>query len=1027
MGRARTRAGFWVASVLACCACAFALNPSLDVSQYAHTAWKVRDGFVKGGLTSIAQTPDGYLWLGTEFGLVRFDGVRAAPWRPPQNQHLPPGTIFSLLVTQDGTLWIGAKGLASWKDGKLTRYPELAEHFVFALREDREGTVWVAGAAVPPAPGKLCAIRSGGVNCHGDDGGLGDLVAALYEDVKGNLWVGVRNGLWRWKPGPPKFYSLPPAPNGIQAISEDHDGSLLLGWKDGIYRFVDGQTHAYSLQGASPQFRAHKTLRDRNGGLWIGTEVGGLVHMHRGRTDTFLPIDGLSGNAVTALFEDREGSIWVCTEGGLDRFRDFAVGTFTVKQRLTNDLVGSVLADRDGGLWLGTYDGLNRWEHGQLTIPETGSARRDGKLNGSYGNSLFQDERGRIWVSTLRELGYLEDGRFTSIKGVPGGNMLSIAQDSGGNVWVINEHVGLFRISPQNDVQHIPWSDLGHKDHASVLTSDRTKGGLWIGFFLGGIAYFSDGQVRAYYTAPDGLGAGSVSDFHFDDDGTLWISTEGGLSRLRNNRVATLTSKNGLPCDTVHWAMEDDDRSFWLYTACGLVRIARSELDAWAADAETKQNATRAIRVTVFDSSDGVRSLPHAGHYHPLVAKTPDGRLWFLPWDGVSVIDPRHLPINRVPPPVHIEKIAADGKTYDASNAVSLPAHVRDVSIDYTALSLVDPEKIHFRYKLEGQDPDWREVVNDRQVQYSNLAPRHYTFRVMACNNSGVWNEAGTFLDFSIAPAYYQTTWFRVSCVAVLLVLLWGIYRLRVRELQHEFAIGLEARVNERTRIARELHDTLLQNFHGLMFQFQAASNLMLRRPDEAKRSLDDAIDETKKALAESRDAIQGLRSEPIAEGNIAELLMSTSRELANADGSEHQPVFDLVEEGERRTLSPTVSSDICRIALELMRNAYQHAHASRIEAEIRYGDSMFRLRIRDDGKGIEPKVLKEGGRVGHWGLRGLRERADRIGAHLDLWSEPGRGTEVQLLVPASVAYESFRDSYRAKLVQKVKSRAHRS
>src|ERR1700722_14366464 len=251
-----------------------------------------------------------------------------------------------------------------------------------------------------------------------------------------------------------------------------------------------------------------------------------------------------------------------------------------------------------------------------------------------------------------------------------------------------------------------------------------------------------------------------------------------------------------------------------------------------------------------------------------------------------------------------------------------------------------------------------------------------------------------------------------------------GLYQLRLRQLARQYNMRLEERVSERTRIARELHDTLLQSFHGLMFQVQAASNLMLRRPDEAKRSLDDAIDETKKALAESRDAIQGLRSEPIAKGNLAELLMSTSRELADANGSEDQPVVDLIEEGERRTLSPTVSNDISRIALELMRNAYQHAHAHRIEAEIRYGDSMFRLRIRDDGQGIEPKVLKEGGRLGHWGLRGVRERADRIGARLEVWSEPGNGTEVQLLVPAAIAYESFHDSYRAKLVQKVKSRA---
>jgi len=312
-------------------------------------------------------------------------------------------------------------------------------------------------------------------------------------------------------------------------------------------------------------------------------------------------------------------------------------------------------------------------------------------------------------------------------------------------------------------------------------------------------------------------------------------------------------------------------------------------------------------------------------------------------------------------------------------------------------------------------------------VSYRNLSPGSYHFSVNATDTDGVWSDAVAATEFTILPAFYQTQWFRSLCVILFLATLAGLYQLRLRQLARQYNMRLEERVSERTRIARELHDTLLQSFHGLMFQVQAASNLMLRRPDEAKRSLDDAIDETKKALAESRDAIQGLRSEPIAKGNLAELLMSTSRELADANGSEDQPVVDLIEEGERRTLSPTVSNDISRIALELMRNAYQHAHAHRIEAEIRYGDSMFRLRIRDDGQGIEPKVLKEGGRLGHWGLRGVRERADRIGARLEVWSEPGNGTEVQLLVPAAIAYESFHDSYRAKLVQKVKSRAKRS
>ena len=775
-----------VAILVACCACAFALDPALEVSQYAHSAWKIRDGFAKGTIFSIAQKPDGYLWLGTEFGLLRFDGVRAVPWQPPGNQHLPPGTIYSLLLDRHGTLWIGAKGLASWNEGKLTQYPELANQYIFALREDREGTVWAGGVGVASASGKLCAIRSARVHCYGDDGSLGPGVVALYEDRNGNLWAGVKDGLWRWKPSPPKFYSLPSELNGIRAIGEDADGALLIGWKGEIHRFVDGKPQPYSVRGFSHQFRANRILSDRDGGLWFTTADHGVVHIHHGKMDAFSVSDGLSGDDVYALFEDREGNIWVSTLEGLDRFRGLAVATLTAKQGLSRALVGSIVADKDGSVWLATYAGLNRWDHGQITIPRTGSAKQDGKLNGSDPNSLFQDDHGRIWVSTPRELGYLENGRFTPMPGVPGGQMLSITQDTAGNLWVINEQVGLFRISPQNNVRKILVSDLGHKDHASVLAPDGSQGGLWIGFFLGGIAHLSDGQIRASFTAADGLGTGRVSDFYFDDDGTLWVSTEGGLSRLKNNRVATLTSRNGLPCDAVHWAMEDDDHSMWLYTACGLVRIDRSELDAWAAAADKTRNTNLPIRVTVFDNSDGVRSLSSPGHFHPQVVKASDGKLWFLPWDGVSVIDPHHIPFNKLPPPVHIEQIAADGKTYDVSNGLPLPPNVRDLEVDYTALSLVAPEKIRFRYKLEGRDGDWQDAGNRRQAFYTDLPPRHYRFRVVACNNSGVWNEEGAVLDFAVAPAYYQTNWFRALCAAAFLALLWALYRLRVQQLRNE-------------------------------------------------------------------------------------------------------------------------------------------------------------------------------------------------------------------------------------------------
>ena len=358
--------------------------------------------------------------------------------------------------------------------------------------------------------------------------------------------------------------------------------------------------------------------------------------------------------------------------------------------------------------------------------------------------------------------------------------MHSIAEDSAGNLWISDQDHGLFHLLGGSVVEQIPWASWDVRTMPLSLLADPVQGGLWLGFFQGGVAYFKDGQIRASYTAADGLGKGHVSDLQLDPDGTLWAATEGGLSRVKDGRVATLTSKNGLPCDTVHWVMEDDDHSVWLYMACGLVRIARPELDAWVADPK------RTIQVTVFDSSDGVRSHSTTSGYSPHVAKSPDGKLWFLPLDGVSVIDPRHLAFNKLPPPVHIEQVIADGKSYDASSGLRLPPLVRDLDIDYTGLSFVAPEKVLFRYKLEGWDRDWQNAGNRRQAFYTNLAPGKYRFRVTACNNSGVWNEAGTCLDFSIAPAYWQTTWFRALCVAIFLALVWVAYRARVRQLRRQ-------------------------------------------------------------------------------------------------------------------------------------------------------------------------------------------------------------------------------------------------
>ena len=520
------------------------------------------------------------------------------------------------------------------------------------------------------------------------------------------------------------------------------------------------------------------------------------MHLHHGRADVFSQADGLSGDLVTSLFEDREGNVWVATLGGLDRFRNYAVTTYAQHEGFaTIPGRGSVVAGKDGSIWMGTNDGLRVWNHGEVTIygkaddhesqsrtvwsPVRYMASRG--LGDHLAVSVFADNAGRILVSTPYAFGYMENGEFVSIRGVPGGVVTSVAQDGQGDLWIANEDQGLLRLSKDGTVQQISWASIGHRDGAQSLAADRSTGGLWLGFDEGGVAYFSDGQIKETYGRAEGLGSGRVSALRIETDDTVWAATEDGLSRIKNGRVLTLTSKNGLPCDAIHWITQDENHSFWLNMTCGLVRIARSELDAWATDSRRK------IQPTVFDSSDGVSNAPVGLHAGSQVIWSSDGKMWFQGFSGgASVIDPQHLPSNKIPPPVHIERLTADGKTYDASNGIRLPPRIRDLKIDYTALSFVAPEKVQFRYILEGQDRTWREVANDREVQYSNLPPGDYVFRVTAANNSGVWNQAGTSLHFSIAPAYYQTNWFRALCVAAFLGLLGGAYQLRVRQLRNQ-------------------------------------------------------------------------------------------------------------------------------------------------------------------------------------------------------------------------------------------------
>ena len=1006
---------------LACCSYASALNPSLQVNQYVHKAWTIREGFFKSKTLCIAQTPDGYLWIGTDSGLVRFDGVRIVEWQPPAGEHLPSNFIRSLLAGRDGTLWIGTnRGLASWKAGKLTPYPSLASHDIQPLYQDREGTVW---AGLPKRPSlSVCAIRSGSSECSAEDAKFGLIPGAIYEDSRGNLWVETETGLWRWKPGPPTLYPMKEGP-GPGGLTEAAGGDILIATPMGLKQFSGGRIEAYPVLGGMP-FPARGLLRDRDGGLWVGTIDRGLLHIYNGRTDVFARSNGLSDDFILSLFEDREGNIWVATTQGLDRFRDPAVATISTEQGLSSSVVLSVLATGDGNVWVGTQKGLNQWNDGRIAVYRRPSGRQ------SFAAPRFQDSAGQIWVSGAygtEPIDSFEKGGFLPIKALPPGPVpWSItgnnAGDNAGNVW-ISRGDGLFHLTKGPSAERIAWATLGRQDSALALMPDPDDGGLWLGPGIpgkGGVAYFKDGRVRQSYSTADGLGNGRVEALQFDRDRAVWAATEGGLSRIKNGRIATLTSRNGLPCDAAHWMMEDDEHSVWVYLACGLVRIARSDLDAWARDPK------RTVPTTVFDASDGVTSFALGTLFNPQVSKAADGRIWFVSGDGVSVIDPRHIPFNSLLPPVHVEEITADRKTHwqnlsgVAASNLRLPKLSRDLQIGYTALSLVAPEKIRFKYKLEGHDNDWVDAGSRREAFYNDLQPRSYRFRVIASNNNGAWNEAGDSFDFSIAPAYYQTRWFQAACMAASLGILWALHRYRLHQIASQFRIQLEARVGERTRIARDLHDTLLQSFQGLLLRFQVVDESLPQ--GKAKEELGRALDLAALAITEGRDTVQGLRSSAAETNDLARVIGALGEELAGAETNPNHTECSVEVEGTPRDLHPILRDEVYRIAGEALRNAFCHAHARRIDVAIGYGERQFRLRVRDNGKGIDPEVLDRQSRAGHFGLPGMHERAELIGGNLEVWSQGQSGTEVELNIPAAIAYTGYSAGRRSRFLAKLRS-----
>jgi signal transduction histidine kinase/ligand-binding sensor domain-containing protein len=998
--------GSYLASVLFLPSPVHALDPDKRVTQYMHTSWRIQDGSLPAGMFSIAQTSDGFLWfLSLPGDVYRFDGVRFLPWRLPGD--VSSGPAARIFGDHAGGLWVVARELIHLKDGVVISHFALEGlHGFQSVSGEPDGSLWVALRA-SDAP--LCHVTDQVVKCFGKTDGIPmSRINALLADGNGGFWLGGQTALVHWHAGVSETYPIKAA---AFSLARGPDGTLWVGTQGGD----SGPGLAQLKEGAvkpfvTPTFDGSRLsvtslMVDRDGNLWVGTDAKGLFRTHGNAVEHFGHTEGLSGDSVWALFEDREGIVWAGSTSGIDSFRDPRVTTFSQSEGLGKDLAAGILASTDGTIWVANNGSLDRIKNGTVS-----SIRRTNGLPGDQVASLLEDRAGNMWVGVDDGLYLFKDGRFRRLPEPdrqPLGMVVGMAEDVDGNIWAecASHPRKLVRIRDFQVREVFPASQVppGHN------LAPNPRGGIWIDTLKGDIALFRDGILETAFPLNRG-GSPLNRQIISEADGSVLVGSENGLIGWRTGKVQRMTTKNGLPCDFVITLIEDKEKRWWLYTRCGVVEFSDSELQRWWA----KPDAI--VQNRLYDTFDGAQ--PNIGSFNA-AATTPDGRVWFSSGVVVQMLDPSKLSATAPLAVTYIESAIVDRKEFTPTDKLKLPPNLRDLQIDYTSPTFMIPQRVKFRYRLDGYDHDWHEAGTRRQAFYTDLPPGKYSFRVIASNSDGIWNDSAAGLDFSIAPAYYQTNWFRALCVAAFLALLWAAYMLRVRQLQKQFDMTLDARVGERTRIARDLHDTLLQSAHGLLLRFQIVSQLLPDRAIEAKETLDRAIAQTADFITEARDEVQGLRDSTVQTNDLA-LAISTLGEELTTDSTNRRPAFRVAVEGAAQNLHPILRDEVYKVAAEALRNAFRHSCAKRVEVEIRYDNEQFRLRIRDDGKGIDPAVLEAKTTEGHYGLPGMRERATLVGGKLAVWSEVDAGTEVELRVPASAAYEKTRK--RAWLFRKAKA-----
>jgi signal transduction histidine kinase/ligand-binding sensor domain-containing protein len=961
-----------------------ALDPNRLPSQYVRGQWTTETGFPGGAVNSIAQTADGYLWIGNDRGLIRFDGFNFKPIPFTSIAAASNVPILQLLTDAGGKLWIRPQGayLVRQKDRKFesVRYGLPA---ITALSKDNHGGVLVSD------------IVQGAFRFTADDvqklGPSSPPVVSMAETADGKVWLGtLGDGLFFLTGGRATNVNagLPDRKiNSLLPIGEE----LWVGTDTGLYHGNRDGFRRLELPSFLGSVQVLSILHDHDSNMWLGT-TRGLLRIN-GKGISFSEENELRGDGgINALFEDREGNLWIGGARGLGRIRDSAFVTYSAVSDRRFEHNGPVYVDPEGGTW-------------------------------------FAPSQGGLYV--------LRNGGVQAVTSIPPNEVVYSISGRADVVWAARQRGGLTRLQFRNGAiasQSYTNAD-GLAQNSVYAVYESRDGSAWAGTLNGGVSKFNDGHFTTY-TTTNGLASNTVSSILETHDGAMWFATPSGLSSFSNGQWKTYTAVEGLPSPEVNCLFEDSSGTLWSGTSAGLAFFASSRFhilhispDAlreqvvgmaedksgrfWIATSDhvlrvprdkLLSGVVKAIDVREYGQADGLKSTEGVKRSRSVVSDSA-GRIWFSLTSGLSVVDPSQIDDNSVPALPHIESITADNNTANLAASVRIPASPRRITFEYTGLSLAMPARVRFRYLLEGFDNSWSQPVAAREAVYTNLGAGSYRFRLVASNSEGLWNGPEAAIGFEVEPTLSETWWFRSAMVFCVGLVALAAYLIRMRQLTRLLNARFEERLAERVRLARELHDTLLQSFQGLLLRFQTVLALCETRPAEAKEVLRSSIDQTAQAITEGREAVQGLRVSMVESNDLAQAITTLGEQLA-ADASSATAVGLHVEvEGTARNLQPIVRDEIYRVASEALRNAFRHAEAQQIEVEFRYDRRQFRLRVRDDGKGIDATFLAAEGRTGHFGLHGMRERAKLMGGKLTVWTAAESGTEIELIIPAARAY----------------------